>query len=108
MIPKVCIRGALLLEAAERVAPRAWLSASISAPMLALGRQRFAAAVGDGIEFLDADAQAHPFEGRAVDAVISRFGTMFIANPEAAFTNLARALRPGGRLVAVMARPDQD
>jgi ubiquinone/menaquinone biosynthesis C-methylase UbiE len=80
----------------------------ISAPKLALGRQRVAAAGGDGIEFLEADAQAHPFEGRAFDAVISRFGTMSIANPEAAFTNLARALRPGGRLVSVLARPDQD
>jgi SAM-dependent methyltransferase len=44
---------------------------------------------------------AHPFEDGAFDTVISRFCTMFFATPEAAFTNLARALRPGGRLVSV-------
>jgi SAM-dependent methyltransferase len=35
------------------------------------------------------------------DAVISRFGVMFFDDPEAAFANLAPALRPGGRLAFV-------
>ena len=33
--------------------------------------------------------------------MISRFGRMFFEDPDAAFANLARALRPGGRLVFV-------
>lgn len=40
--------------------------------------------------------QADPF-----DAVYSRFGVMFFAEPEAAFSNIAAAVRPGGRLVFV-------
>ena len=36
---------------------------------------------------------------RPDDLAISRFGTMFFADPVAAFANIAVALRPGGRLV---------
>ena len=37
-----------------------------------------------------------PFEPASFDAVISRCGLMFFADPDAAFANLRRALRPGG------------
>ncbi len=50
---------------------------------------------------LEGDAQVHDFAPRSFDAVISRFGCMFFDDPQAAFANLARALRPGGRLVLV-------
>lgn len=50
---------------------------------------------------LPADAQVHAFEAGSFDAVISRFGMMFFDDPRAAFANLARALRPGGRLAFV-------
>jgi SAM-dependent methyltransferase len=36
------------------------------------------------------------------DLCISRFGTMFFADPVAAFTNIGRALRPGARLVLLV------
>ena len=49
-----------------------------------------------------ADAQTHPFPPAAFDVVLSRFGAMFFADPPAAFANLARALRPGGRLVLLV------
>jgi SAM-dependent methyltransferase len=55
----------------------------------------------DGVDFIEADAQVHPFAPEAFDAVISRFGTMFFDDPVAAFANLRRALRPGGRLAVV-------
>ena len=55
----------------------------------------------DNVEFLDADAQRHAFPEATFDAVISRFGIMFFDGPEAAFANLGRAVRPGGRLVVV-------
>ena len=36
------------------------------------------------------------------DIVVSRFGVMFFGDPVAAFTNIARATAPGGRLAAVV------
>jgi SAM-dependent methyltransferase len=55
-----------------------------------------------GASFEVADAQTHPFPAAAFDVVLSRFGAMFFADPPAAFANLARALRPGGRLVLLV------
>ena len=52
--------------------------------------------------FEQGDAQVHPFEADAYDLVLSRFGAMFFADPHAAFTNIAGALRPGGRLALVV------
>ena len=49
-----------------------------------------------------ADAQTHRFPPGRFDLAISRFGTMFFADPVAAFTSIGRALRPGGRLVQLV------
>jgi SAM-dependent methyltransferase len=48
------------------------------------------------------DAEVHPFPPAHFDRCISRFGAMFFADPVAAFTNIGRALRPGGRLVLLV------
>jgi SAM-dependent methyltransferase len=48
------------------------------------------------------DAETHHFPSESFDIAISRFGTMFFADPVAAFVNIARALRPGGRLVMMV------
>ncbi|MEE4300536.1 MAG: methyltransferase domain-containing protein, partial [Pseudomonadales bacterium] len=42
-----------------------------------------------------------PLPEAGFDAVISRFGVMFFADPRAAFTNLRKALAPGARLAFV-------
>ncbi len=55
-----------------------------------------------GARFEVADVQTHEFPAAAFDVVLSRFGAMFFADPPAAFANLARALRPGGRLVLLV------
>jgi SAM-dependent methyltransferase len=52
------------------------------------------------LEFLCADATTVAFD-RPFDALFSRFGLMFFQDPPAAFTNLARCLRSGGRLAFV-------
>ncbi|MFX8516178.1 methyltransferase domain-containing protein, partial [Acinetobacter baumannii] len=46
-----------------------------------------------------ADAATHPLPAASADLVLSRFGVMFFGDPKAAFANLRRGLRPGGRLV---------
>jgi SAM-dependent methyltransferase len=74
------------------------LGVDVSARMLERARQR---AEGSA-EFVLADAQTHPFEPASFDVVISRCGLMFFADPDAAFANLRRALRPGGRLVGLI------
>ena len=69
--------------------------------MLARARE---VATADGltnVTFEQADAQVHRFAEARFDAVISRFGVMFFGDPVAAFANLARATRPGGRLAVV-------
>jgi len=70
----------------------------ISAPMLARARER--AEGRRGIEFVLADAAARDFDP-IYDAVFSRFGVMFFADPAAAFANLRTALRPTGRITFV-------
>ncbi|HEX6233578.1 MAG TPA: methyltransferase domain-containing protein [Jiangellaceae bacterium] len=94
-----CGHGASTVEAAERVAPPGRVvGVDISATMLRAAQARLTAAGLNNVELLEADAQVQPFEPESFDAVISRFGVMFFDDPQAAFANLARALRPGGRL----------
>ena len=54
------------------------------------------------ITFQQADAQVYRFPPAHFDLCISRFGTMFFADPVAAFTNIGRALRPAARLVLLV------
>jgi ubiquinone/menaquinone biosynthesis C-methylase UbiE len=77
------------------------LGIDISAPMLARARERARAEKLANVVFENADAQTYAFTPDSVDLVFSRFGVMFFADPVAAFANLARALRPGGRLAFV-------
>jgi SAM-dependent methyltransferase len=51
------------------------------------------------VRFVRGDAQVHKFDEAAIDLAVSRFGVMFFGDPTAAFTNLARAVRSGGRTV---------
>lgn len=95
-----CGFGHTTLEAAVRVMPGGTVTGvDISPQMLARARQR--AAGVDAVGFLEADAQVHPFEPASYDALISGFGVVFFEHPQAAFTNLLAALRPGGRLAFV-------
>jgi SAM-dependent methyltransferase len=54
------------------------------------------------VAFELADVQTHRFPRERFDLAISRFGTMFFADPVAAFANIGRALRPDGRLVMMV------
>ncbi len=97
-----CGVGQTSLQLATRVGPKGTvLGADISAPMLARARERAARDALANVRFENADAQTFSFTPNGVDLVFSRFGVMFFADPGAAFANLARALRPGGRLAFV-------
>ena len=58
------------------------------------------------IDYRHADAEALPFEDGAFDGVVSTFGVMFAGRPEAAAAELARVVRPGGRVVLATWTPD--
>ena len=94
-----CGCGDTTLELARRVAPGgSVLGLDISAPMLAVARER--AARQPGIEFLQADAQTAQFESK-FNAAFSRFGVMFFGDPAIAFATIATALHPGSKLTFV-------
>lgn len=71
----------------------------ISKPMLGLARER-ATQAGLAISFLEADASAQSFTPE-FDLIFSRFGVMFFDAPAAAFANMRKALKPGGRIAFV-------
>jgi SAM-dependent methyltransferase len=94
-----CGCGLTTLELARRVGPEGRvLGVDISKPMLAEAERRAKGSPGAPIRFQSGDAQTFPFEENRFDLVFSRFGVMFFEDPPAAFANLRRALRPGGRL----------
>jgi SAM-dependent methyltransferase len=90
--------GQTSLMIAERVAPNGSVTGiDISRPMLEHARER-ARRADAPITFLEANAQTHAFEPDTYDGVFSRFGVMFFDDFEAAFANLLRATKPGGRM----------
>ena len=52
------------------------------------------------------DAEKLPFADAAFDAAASTFGIMFASNQEAAINELARVVRPGGRIAIAAWLPD--
>jgi SAM-dependent methyltransferase len=74
------------------------LGVDLSERMIARARERGHAEGLTNVRFEQADAQVYSFEAQAFDLAISRFGVMFFGDPVAAFRNIGRALRPGGRL----------
>ena len=99
-----CGCGATALELATKVGlSGSVVGIDVSAPMLARARERARTLGVANVEFVQADASTHAFAGSA-NLVFSRAGVMFFGDPVAAFANLRRALRPGGRLVFVCFR----
>ena len=95
-----CGPGTTTLLLAERVGPAGRVvGVDVSAPLLALASER--AAGFDNVSFVDADAQTTILPGSPFDAVFSRFGVMFFADPDAAFANLHDATSSNGRLTFV-------
>jgi SAM-dependent methyltransferase len=100
-----CGTGQTTRDAARLAAGGGALGVDLSAEMVALAR-RLAAAEGLGnAQFQQADAQIYPFPAGSFGVAISRTGAMFFGRPDAAFANIARALRSGGHLVLLSWQP---
>jgi SAM-dependent methyltransferase len=94
-----CGCGATTLDAARAVGATGTVyGIDLSDPMLDVARRRARDRELANIRFEHGDAQTHRFPAAGFDVALSRFGTMFFADQVAAFTNVARALRPGGRM----------
>lgn len=79
----------------------------ISEPMLAQAKAR-AKDLKLPVSFSNADASGHRFEPLAFDLLFSRFGVMFFADPDGAFANMRKALKPSGRVAFVCWREPRD
>jgi SAM-dependent methyltransferase len=77
----------------------------IADEMLAFAREAAATQKLD-IEYRQGDAEKLPFADGELDGVVSTFGVMFASNQEAAASELARILKPGGRAVLATWKPD--
>jgi SAM-dependent methyltransferase len=95
-----CGTGASTLAAAIRTGPAGHVTGlDIAEQLLNRARKRSDDAGLKNTSFVLADAQTYSFSPESFDAIISRFGLMFFDDPVAAFANMARGLKPDGRLV---------
>lgn len=97
-----CGTGQSTRQAARVAINGTVLGVDISAPMLERARQLSDDEGLHNVTYQQGDAQTQPFPSAYFDLCISRFGTMFFADPLGAFTNIGRALRPAGRLVLLV------
>jgi arsenite methyltransferase len=75
------------------------LGVDISVPMLA---RAVRAEAGPQVGFLRADAQRLPLRDQTVDAAVSIAVLQLIPDPVATLSEIARVLRPGGRLAVMV------
>jgi SAM-dependent methyltransferase len=83
------------------------LGVDVSEPFVAASIEEARAAGVGNVEFLAGDVQIMDLPG-PFDYAFSRMGVMFFANPVQALRNIRGALRPGGRLVAIVWRRKLD
>jgi SAM-dependent methyltransferase len=97
-----CGAGLTTRQAARAAVGGRALGVDVSVPTLERAR-RLADDEGlSNVAFRQADAGTHPFPPAGFSVCISRFGTMFFADPVTAFANIGRALRPGARLAMLV------
>lgn len=97
-----CGAGQTTRDAARLAVAGSVTGVDVSAPMIDRARRLTDADGLHNVTFELADAERHDFPAKRFDVVISRFGTMFFTDPVAAFTNIARATRPEGRLIMMV------
>jgi SAM-dependent methyltransferase len=100
-----CGTGRTTRDAARIATGGSALGVDLSAAMLRVARDSAQREGLTNVSFEQADAQIHPFAARSFDVVVAHSSAMFFADKTAAFTNIHRALRPGGRLVLLVWQP---
>ena len=98
-----CGAGNATIPAAKTAARTIGLD--ITPELLEAGRTQ-AAEAGVEIEWVEGDAQDLPFEDESFDVVLSVFGCMFAPDHAKAGAELARVLKPGGRMIVAAWRPE--
>jgi demethylmenaquinone methyltransferase/2-methoxy-6-polyprenyl-1,4-benzoquinol methylase len=95
-----CGTGDLALELSGRVAPDGHVvGCDFSEPMLDLAREKAAERGANGVRFEWADALTLPYDGERFDAVTVGFGVRNLADLDRGLREMARVLKPDGRLV---------
>jgi SAM-dependent methyltransferase len=97
-----CGNGQTTRDAARAAKDGSALGVDLSSQMLELARGTAAREGLTNVRFEQADAQIHDFGPEEFDIAISRLGVMFFGEPESAFSNIARAVRRGGRLAMLV------
>ncbi len=98
--------GEPAVTAARRAGPDGQvLATDHSEEMLGHGRKRAEKLGLDNIEFRRMDAQALEVPEAGFDAVLCRWGVMFLPDLDRALAGFRRCLKPGGRLVAAIWGP---
>ena len=82
-----CGTGLTTRDAARAAAPGHVVGIDVSERMLERARQLTSAERLANARYERGDAQVHRFDRARFDVAISRFGTMFFADPVAAFAN---------------------
>jgi SAM-dependent methyltransferase len=95
--------GNASIPAAERGAEV--VASDLTPELLEAGRHR-AAAAGVDVDWVEADAEALPFEDASFDVVMSSIGVMFAPHHEAAAAELVRVCRPGGTIALLSWTPE--
>ncbi len=93
-----CGTGVLALAAREMVGPAGTVvGLDANADMLMVARRK-----SKEIDWREGKAEVLPFADQSFDAVVSQFGLMFFDDRPAAFGEMMRVLKPGGRIAVAV------
>lgn len=91
--------GGVALRALSSERDVRYIALDIDEAMLARARRRALRSGLSHVEFVVGDMLALPFDDAQADLVLSYSGLHMVSDPERAVRELARCLKPGGRLV---------